>query len=122
MADVFVGDAGEALGTLIDLPEIDSGYLTMRERVLIGLKGSYTGVLMTGLVTSLAGLAIINPICWPWGAIIGSKAYRDDKAQRRLRGRNEAKTVNHRHLDEVVFQVGKQLRDRLPRGVPAPPA
>ena len=116
MADVFIGDAGEALGTLIDVPEIDSGYLTMRERVLIGLKGSYTGVLMTGLVTSLAGLAIINPISLAVGAIIGSKAYRDDKAQRRLRRQNEAKTVVRRHLDEVVFQVGKQLRDRL-RGV-----
>jgi hypothetical protein len=116
MADVFVGDAGEALGTLIDLPEIDSGYLTMRERVLIGLKGSYTGVLMTGLVTSLAGLAIINPVSLAVGAVIGTKAYRDDKAQRRVRRQNEAKTVVRRHLDEVVFQVGKQLRDRL-RGV-----
>jgi hypothetical protein len=111
--DLFIGDAGEALGALVDLPQIDSGYLKLRERVLIGLKGSYTGVLMTGLVTSMAGLAIINPISLAVGVIIGSKAYRDDKAQRRTRRQNEAKTVVRRHLDEVVFQVGKQLRDRL---------
>lgn len=111
--ELFLGDAREALGTLINLPDIDRGYLTLRERVLIGLKGSYTGVLMTGLVTSLAGLAIINPISLAVGAIIGTKAYRDDKAQRRLRRQNEAKTAVRRHLDEVVFQVGKQLRDRL---------
>jgi hypothetical protein len=109
----FLGDAREALGSLVDVPDIDRGYQTIRERVLIGLKGSYTGVLMTGLVTSLAGLAIINPISLAVGAIIGTKAYRDDRAQRRARRQSEAKTIVRRHLEEVVFQVGKQLRDHL---------
>ncbi|MFW3171502.1 dynamin family protein [Geodermatophilus sp. CPCC 206100] len=108
-----VGAAGEALAALVDLPDIDDGAMTLRERTLIGLRGSYTGVLMTGLVTSLAGLAIINPFSLAAGLLLGRKAYNDDRKQRIARRQSEAKTVVRRHLDEVVFQVGKQLKDRL---------
>ncbi|MGY1704291.1 dynamin family protein [Geodermatophilus sp. SYSU D00697] len=108
-----VGAAGDALDSLVDLPEIDEGAMTLRERALIGLRGSYTGVLMTGLVTSLAGMAIINPISLAAGVLLGRKAYNDDKKQRVQRRQSEAKAVVRRHLDEVVFQVGKQLKDRL---------
>jgi hypothetical protein len=108
-----VGGAGDALESLVDLPEIDDGAMTLRERTLIGLRGSYTGVLMTGLVTSLAGMAIINPISLAAGVLLGRKAYNDDKKQRVQRRQSEAKAVVRRHLDEVVFQVGKQLKDRL---------
>jgi predicted phage tail protein len=45
--------------------------------------------------------------------LLGRKAFNDDKAQRLQRRRTEAKAVVRRHLDEVVFQVGKQLKDRL---------
>ncbi|SFL63869.1 dynamin family protein [Geodermatophilus ruber] len=108
-----VGAAGDALESLVDLPLIDDGSMTLRERTLIGLRGSYTGVLMTGLVTSLAGMAIINPISLAAGVLLGRKAYNDDRKQRVQRRQSEAKAVVRRHLDEVVFQVGKQLKDRL---------
>jgi hypothetical protein len=108
-----VGAAGDALEGLVDVPLIDDGAMTLRERTLIGLRGSYTGVLMTGLVTSLAGMAIINPVSLAAGVLLGRKAYNDDKEQRRQRRQAEAKTVVRRHLDEVVFQVGKHLKDRL---------
>jgi Dynamin family len=111
--DVFASDPSDVLGSLVDVGDIDRGVLTLRERVLIGLKGSYTGVLMTGLATSLAGMPIINPISLAVGAVIGTKAYRDDKAARLQRRQSEAKAVVRRHLDEVVFQAGKQLKDRL---------
>jgi hypothetical protein len=68
---------------------------------------------MTGLVTSLAGMAIINPVSLAAGVLLGRKAYNDDKKQRISRRQAEAKAVVRRHLDEVVFQVGKQLKDRL---------
>ena len=108
-----VGAAGDALEGLVDLPELDDGSMTLRERTLIGLRGSYTGVLMTGLVTSLAGMAIINPVSVAAGVLMGRKAYNDDKQQRLQRRRSDAKAVVRRHLDEVVFQVGKHLKDRL---------
>ena len=108
-----VGAAGDALAGLVELPGIDEGAMTLRERTLIGLRGSYTGVLMTGLVTSLAGMAIINPVSVAAGVLLGRKAYRDDQQQRLQRRRTEAKAVVRRHLDEVVFQVAKHLKDRL---------
>jgi hypothetical protein len=108
-----IGDPGEVLGTVIGLPDVDSGHLRLRERFLIGVRGSYTGVLMTGLVTSLAGMALINPISLAAGVLLGRKAYNDDKVQRLQRRRAEAKAVVRRHLEEVVFQVGKHLKDRL---------
>ena len=113
LPDVQVGTGEEALGVLVELADIDRGRLTVAQRVLIGMRGSYSGVLMTGLVTSLAGLALINPISLGVGLAIGSKAYRDDRANRRQRRQTEAKAAVRRHLDEVVFHVGKQLRDRL---------
>jgi hypothetical protein len=108
-----VGAAGDALAGLVELPAVDDGAMTLRERTLIGLRGSYTGVLMTGLVTSLAGMAIINPVSLAAGVLLGRKAYRDDQQQRLQRRRSEAKAVVRRHLDEVVFQVAKHLKDRL---------
>jgi predicted GTPase len=108
-----VGAAGDALDGLVDVPVIDDGAMTLRERTLVGLRGSYTGVLMTGLVTSLAGMAIINPFSLAAGVLMGRKAYTDDQRQRRQRREAEARTVVRRHLDEVVFQVGKHLKDRL---------
>jgi hypothetical protein len=113
LPELPIGDPGEVLGTVIGLPDVDSGDLRLRERFLIGVRGSYTGVLMTGLVTSLAGMALINPISLAAGVLLGRKAYNDDKVQRLQRRRAEAKAVVRRHLEEVVFQVGKHLKDRL---------
>jgi hypothetical protein len=108
-----IGDPGEALGPVVGVPDVDDGYLRLRERFLIGVRGSYTGVLMTGLVTSLAGMALINPVSLAAGVLLGRKAYNDDKQQRLQRRQSEAKAVVRRHLDEVVFHVGKHLKDRL---------
>jgi hypothetical protein len=113
LPELSVGDPTEALGSVIDLPHMDDGYLRFRERFLIGIRGSYTGVLMTGLVTTLAGMALINPISLAAGVLLGRKAYKDDRAQRVQRRQAEAKALVRRHLDEVVFQVGKRLKDRL---------
>jgi hypothetical protein len=97
--ELTVGSAADALADLVGLPEIDHGDMSVRSRLIIGLRGSYSGVLMTGLITSLTGLAVINPFSVAAGVLLGRKT--------------EAKTVVRRHLDEVVFQVSKQLKDRL---------
>ena len=113
LPELEVGDGGDALGALVEVTDIDRGQLKVSQRMLIGMKGSYSGVLMTGLVTSLVGMSLINPISLGVGVVIGSKAYRDDKVARRQRRQAEARTAVRRHLDEVVFHVGKQLKDRL---------
>jgi tRNA U34 5-carboxymethylaminomethyl modifying GTPase MnmE/TrmE len=111
--ELAIGDPGDVLGQVVGIPALDAGYLKLRERFLIGVRGSYSGVLMTGLVTSLAGMALINPVSLAAGVLLGRKAFNDDKAQRLQRRQSEAKAVVRRHVDEIVFQVSKQLKDRL---------
>ncbi|MGY1743731.1 MULTISPECIES: dynamin family protein [unclassified Blastococcus] len=113
LPELSVGSSTEALDMVVEVAAVDSGDMTLRERMLVGLRGSYTGVLMTGLVTSLVGLAIINPLSLAAGVLMGRRAYKDDQAQRVARRQSEARAVVRRHIDEVVFQVGKQLKDRL---------
>jgi hypothetical protein len=113
LPDLAIGNADEMLDALVELADIDRGVMKVPQRLLIGMRGSYSGVLMTGLITSLAGMAVINPISVGVGLVIGSKAYRDDKQARRQRRQNDAKSAVRRHLDEVVFQASKQLKDRL---------
>lgn len=103
-------DVMESVGMVSDL---DSGRLGAMQKFYIGLKGSYGGVLMVGIITSIIGMSLINPLSLAAGAVIGRKAYKDDVEARLLRRRNEAKVLVRRQVDELIFQVGKQLRDRL---------
>jgi len=95
------------------IPELDSGHVNPLEKLLIGMRGSYGGVLMVGLITGIMGLALINPLSIAAGVLIGAKVYRDDRDARLKRRRSDAKALVHKQVDEVIFQVGKQLKDRL---------
>ncbi|APE37621.1 Isoniazid-inducible protein iniA [Nocardia mangyaensis] len=98
-------------GSLAEL-EPDIGFTS---KVLVGMRGSYGGVLMVGLATTFAGLAMLNPISLGAGLIVGGKAYRDDKSARLARRRIEANAEVRRFLDDVAFQAGKDTKDRLHR-------
>jgi hypothetical protein len=111
--ELVVGNADEVLGRLIDIEDVDAGVMTIRERMFVSLRGSYSGVLMVGLVTSLAGMPLLNPYSLAAGVLLGRKSYKDDAAARLVRRQNEAKNAVRRYLDEVVFQVNKHLKDRL---------
>ncbi|MFC9996427.1 dynamin family protein [Nocardia sp. NPDC127526] len=97
--------------TLADL-EPDLGFT---HKVLVGVKGSYGGVVMVGLVGTLAGMALINPLSLGAGAILGGKAFRDDKQARLAKRRNDAKIAVRRYLDDVAFHTAKETKDRLHR-------
>ena len=45
--------------------------------------------------------------------LVGRRAYREDMNARLQRRQQEAKNLVRRYIDEVIFQVGKQLKDRL---------
>ncbi|GAA1788483.1 isoniazid-induced dynamin-like GTPase IniA [Pseudarthrobacter sulfonivorans] len=108
-----VSDTGDALDPVDDMPGLDDGRINSVQKVLIGMRGSYGGVLMFGLLTGLFGMALINPLSLGAGLLLGRKAYREDKEARLKRRQAEAKALVRRQLDDVVFQVGKQLKDRL---------
>jgi hypothetical protein len=108
-----VSDTGDALDPVDDMPGLDNGRINPMQKVLIGMRGSYGGVLMFGLLTGIFGMALINPLSVGAGLLLGRKAYREDKEARLKRRQSEAKALVRRQLDDVVFQVGKQLKDRL---------
>ncbi|MFC6011330.1 dynamin family protein [Nocardia lasii] len=99
----------EYAGTLAELePDISA-----ISKVLVGMRGSYGGVLMVGLATTFAGLAMLNPLSIGAGILVGGKAYRDDKQARLTRRRGEAKAAVRRFLDDIAFQAGKDAKDRM---------
>lgn len=125
VADHFTADAGQALpnfavgdtsgllGLAPQIGDIDRGHLHIGQKVFIGMRGSYGGVLMFGLLTSIAGMALVNPISIGAGLLLGAKAYSDEKGARLQRRQSEAKVTVRRYLDDMQFQVLKTLRDRL---------
>jgi hypothetical protein len=111
--DLDIGSPDEVLDALVELADVDRGSMRVRERLIVGMRGSYSGVLMTGLVTGLAGMPLLNPVSLVAGVVLGRKAYKDDAENRKQRRQGEANSIVRRHLDEVVFQAGKHLKDRL---------
>jgi replication fork clamp-binding protein CrfC len=77
------------------------------------MRGSYGGVLMFGMLGSLAGLGMFNPLSVGAGLLLGRKAYKEDMENRMLRVRNEAKNNVRRFVDDITFVVTKESRDRL---------
>lgn len=108
-----VADTGDALDPVDAMPGMDDGSINPMQKVLIGMRGSYGGVLMFGLLTGIFGMALINPLSVGAGLLLGRKAYREDKEARLKRRQGEAKALVRRQVDDVTFQVGKQLKDRL---------
>ncbi|MDQ4119669.1 MAG: Isoniazid-inducible protein iniA, partial [Actinomycetota bacterium] len=126
VAEHFSDDRDQALPALRADPVADGRAvrpLTLREserfgvgqQVLTGLRGSYMGMLMFGMLGTFVGMAMLNPISLGAGVVLGVKAVGDEKRKAVTRRRNEAKTAVRRHIDDVMFQVGKDSRDRLRR-------
>jgi hypothetical protein len=110
---IDVGDTQGVLDPVEQISGLDSGRLGAGEKIYIGVRGSYGGVLMVGLATGLIGMSLINPLSLLAGVLVGRRAYREDMNNRLSRRQHEAKLLVRRYIDEVVFQVGKQLKDRL---------
>ena len=110
---IDVGDTQGVLDAVEQMSGLDSGRLGAGEKIYIGVRGSYGGVLMVGLATGLIGLSLINPFSLLAGVLVGRRAYREDMNARLSRRQQEARQLVRRYIDEVTFQVGKQLKDRL---------
>jgi hypothetical protein len=113
LPQIHVDDTRDVLDSVDEMSELDAGRLGAMQKFYIGLRGSYGGVLMVGIITGIVGMSLINPLSLAAGALIGRKAYKEDQENRLQRRRAEAKTLIRRQVDEIIFQVGKQLRDRL---------
>lgn len=108
-----VGDLDSVLDPVAALSDLESGRICIAQKVLVGMRGSYGGVLMFGLITTLMGMTLLNPISVGAGVLLGTKAYRDDRETRVVKRRADAKVAIRRFTDDVSFQVGKESKDRL---------
>jgi GTPase Era involved in 16S rRNA processing len=83
------------------------------DKVLTGLRGSYGGVLMFGLITTMAGLPLMNVVSISAGVLLGSKSLKEEKDMRLRRRQTEAKSNVQRHIEQVIFQVNKDSKDTI---------
>ncbi|GAA2914986.1 isoniazid inducible gene protein IniA [Actinoplanes cyaneus] len=129
VAGCFPPEAGEvlpppALASAVDdgvdeqVPGLDAppvARFSPGQKLFIGLRGSYGGVVMFGLVTSLAGMSLINPISIGGGAIFGGKTIRDESKSLLKKRQAEAKAMVARHIDDVFVRLNKEARDSVRR-------
>jgi hypothetical protein len=113
LPELRLGDAATTLDAVPDLPAPHVDGPKLFGTLLTGMRGSYGGVLMFGMMTTLAGMALINPISIAAGLILGGKTLREDKQSRLKRQQAEAQMLLRRQVDDVIFHVGKECRDRL---------
>lgn len=113
MPEISAREMGAGFSGLKSLARLESKPIGVGHKAITSMRGSYGGVLMFGMLTSVAGLGMFNPLSLGAGLLLGRKAYREDMDNRMLRVRNEAKTNLRRFIDDVSFIVGKQSRDRL---------
>ncbi|MBX6354754.1 MAG: dynamin family protein [Micromonosporaceae bacterium] len=84
---------------------------TPTQKIHSGLRGSYGGVLMAGLITSLAGMPVINAISLGVGGLFGTRSLRDESQARLKRRQAAAKAAAQRHVDDFFLKFGKDSKD-----------
>ncbi|MBP2364956.1 dynamin family protein [Pseudonocardia parietis] len=106
--------AGGAVAGKVDALEMPVGEnFGVGQKLFVGMRGGYGGLLMIGLASTVAGFALLNPLSVGAGLLFGAKTVRDEKKRLVQRRQADAKNAVRRHIDEVTFQVGKDSRDNL---------
>jgi replication fork clamp-binding protein CrfC len=111
--EISASDIGASFGGVSGVSKLEAKPIGKGHKVLTGVRGSYGGMMMFGMLTSLAGLPMMNPLAVGAGLLLGRKAYKEDQENRLNRARGEAKMNMRRFIDDVSFVVMKESRDRL---------
>jgi hypothetical protein len=108
---VHIAGPDNALGRVkpMEPPNTGGGFA----RVVNSLRGSYGGILMVGVMTSLAGLALISVWSVAAGVLLGLFTFWEDRKNGHERGKAEAKMAVSKMMDHVNFRVGDELRAQL---------
>lgn len=110
---IRIADTQSVLGGYGQLEELDSAKGSVAQRAVNALRGSYSGVLMIGVATTLAGLALVNPWSIIAGVMLGGHTVWEDFKSVKQRRQLEAKIAVGKLMDEVSLQVGKESKQRL---------
>jgi hypothetical protein len=99
-------------------PKVDR--FTLSQKMFVGLRGSYGGLLMFGLATSLVGWPLINAVSLGAGVLFAAKSIYDESGAQLKRRQVTAKTFAQRHIDDFYLAFTKDTRDlvrQLQRGL-----
>ncbi|WP_245721991.1 dynamin family protein [Nocardia crassostreae] len=107
------GEVGAVLEPVAALDALVSGKPAVTEGFLSSLRGSYGGILMVGLATSLLGMPLVNWYSAGAGVLLGGNAFWEYRKGRKQRRQAEGKLAVARLMDDVIFQVSKESRYRL---------
>lgn len=113
LPELRLTNPGEVLEPVQPLEPLESAKAGVGQQLLTALRGSYGGILMVGLATSLLGMSLVNWYSAGAGVLLGVNALWDDRKNRKQRRQAEAKVAVARLADDVIFQVGKESRNRL---------
>jgi len=93
----------------IERPSVEK--FTPVQKIFSGLRGSYGGLLMFGLATTLAGMPLINPVSLGAGALFGGKTIRDEGKTMLRRRQATARAASQRHVDDFFLRLNKECKD-----------
>jgi hypothetical protein len=88
---------------------------TATQKLFTGLRGSYGGILMVGLATSMAGMSLINPLSIGGGALFGGRTIREEGKSLLKRRQATAKMAVQRHVDQIFIGLAKDAKDSVRR-------
>ncbi|NMO89883.1 hypothetical protein [Actinomycetospora sp. TBRC 11914] len=94
----------------MDVPGTGGGVVS---RAVNSLRGSYGGILMVGVLTSLAGLSLISVYSVGAGVLLGVFTYVEDRKNIRERRMAEGRATAAKLLDEANFRAGDHQRAQL---------
>lgn len=94
---------------------VDADPSTVASKGLTALRGSYGGVMMVGIMGSVLGFGLFNPVSLGFGVVLGRKAIRDERERALNQRRQQARQACRAYIDEVTFSVSKDARDGLRR-------
>ncbi|WP_062991388.1 hypothetical protein [Nocardia anaemiae] len=113
LPDLRLENPGEVLDHVAPLDPLISGKAGVLGQFLTVMRGSYGGLLMVGVLTSLLKMPLVNWYSAAAALLLGANALWDDRKARKQRRQAEAKVSVARLMDDVIFQVGKESRNRL---------
>ena len=111
LPDVWLDDPDDALRRVKPMARPEGGGVFAR--VVNSLRGSYGGILMVGVLTSLAGLSLISVWSVTAGGLLGLFTFWEDRKNGKERSKAEARIAVSKLTDSVNFRVGEELRAQL---------
>ncbi|MFN8618258.1 MAG: hypothetical protein U0837_14275 [Dehalococcoidia bacterium] len=112
----LVSEVGDAPSSAVDRPPSPkpltrASLLTTVGMGVSGLRGAQSGLILFGMLSTLAGFAASGGVLVGIAAAFGGKQVVEERKRQVAARRQEARTAIRQLLDDTEFEVGKALRD-----------